>query len=287
MLYVHSFSQIEQQLFRKLSFSESINQIDLSQIHSKEDIVDQSRFMHNKVLLYSFQRLDFYTHIDSFKHECNVVDWLIEYALEKKFDKLILVTYPGAYYNSSNLFLQHKGIIEQKFTNSGIQCTLLNVQAIGDKTHHYNNLHELFFEKLEGQYVIPKKSEFFVYSISINNLVEIISKSVRHRYSGKYDAFDTIIDIKSFLLYYSRVSLVNRVSPVYLYFKSFFGTYPSPTMLELFLLTIVPMYKFRTEKEYHLSLDSIEILTSENIITTNSIRLNEIEPSGYQLHWTN
>ncbi|MBK7763845.1 MAG: hypothetical protein IPI46_10815 [Bacteroidetes bacterium] len=283
MLYVHSFSQIEQQLFRKLSFNEPINQIDLLQIQNKEDLIEQCKFINNTTLLYSFQRLGFYTHIDSFKHECDVVDWLMEYVLENHFEKLILLTYPGAYYNSSNLFLQHKGIIEQKFTQSGIHCTLLNVQAIGDKAHHYNNLHELFFEKTEGHYVIPKKSQFYVYSIAINNLVEIISKSVRHKYSGKYDAFDTVIDIKSFLLYYSRVLMVSRVSPVYLYFKSFFGTYPSPTMLELFLLTMVPMYKFRTEKEFHLMLDAVEITSPEGVYSSNSIHLNHIEPSGYQI----
>lgn len=254
MIFAHSFSRTEQTLFHSLQRTYDLHQLDCTQINSPEDLKEQLRYTQGNTLLYSFQKLDAYSHLDSFSIECERVNWLVDYAIENNFDHMVIFSWPGAYFNSSNLFLQHKGMIEQKFVQSGIRCTLLNVQAIGDRLFRQNNFHELFFDKQQGAYLIPQRSNFFVYSITVENLSALIQSAFQHRKNGKFDAFDTIMDLRSFLMQYSSMQKIQRMAPIYLYFKSFFGNYPSPTMLELFLLTVVPMYKFRTEKEFGIPL---------------------------------
>ncbi|HNF72712.1 MAG TPA: hypothetical protein PLP34_09870, partial [Chitinophagaceae bacterium] len=254
MLFAHSFSATEEFLFKNLTKYTPVVQLDLTQIPDKAGLTDQLRYSNDSLLLYSFQKLEHYTHIDSFRRECEIADYLVEHVIEKEYRKIILLTYPGSYFNSSNLFLQHKGIIEQKFVNTGIPCTLLNIQAIGDAVFHVNNLHELFYDRYHHQYLIPQRSNFFVYSIQLRTLVKLLLKAMNGHYAGRYDVFDTISDLRDYLLRYSKVPKVQRMAPVYLYFKSLLGQYPSLTMLELFLQGTVPMYKFRTEKEFDVPL---------------------------------
>lgn len=254
MLYVNSFSPIEQKLAEKLSLSEAIVQADARLIATNRSLYDMGNFADEKVLLYSFQQLEFYRHIDSFEAENAAVDHLVDFIVENKFEKIVFLSYPGAYFNSNNLFLQFKGYIEQKFISSGIPCTVLTIQAIVDTTSQLNNLHGLFYDTHEHKYIIPQKSSCIVYSVKLTHLVNIISQSVNRNVAGKFDVFDTIYDLKTFLQVYSNVGKVQRIAPLYLYFKSYLGTYASPTMLELFLMSIVPMFKFRTEKEFNLLL---------------------------------
>ncbi len=255
MLYVHSFSPIEQALFSTLSETEELIQMNGLKITESSILASEHPSGSHKTLLYSFQHLAHYRHLDSFREECQAVDILINHILEQEFTKIILITYPGAYFNATNLFLQHKGLLEQKFVNTRIPCTMLSVQAIHEPYLKINNLHSLFYDETAGHYVIPQKSSCITYSIKLDNLSRIIIKSLYGEYVGKYDAFDTVFDLKTFLQSYSSVDQVRRMAPLYLYFKSFFGLYTSPTMMELFLMTIVPMYKFRTEKEFGISLE--------------------------------
>jgi hypothetical protein len=270
MIFAHSFSRTEQTLFHSLQKSCDLYQLDCSQISGPDELKEQLRYTEAKTLLYSFQKLDAYSHLDSFRIECERVSWLVDYVIENDFDQLVILSWPGAYFNSSNLFLQHKGMIEQKFVQSGIRCTLLNVQAIGDRLFRQNNFHELFFDKQQNAYIIPQRSNFFVYSITVENLSALIQSAFRKGKNGKYDAFDTIMDLRSFLGQYSSIQKIQRLAPIYLYYKSFLGSYVSPTMLELFLLTVVPMYKFRTEKELGVTLDDETI--HNQIINAEPIR---------------
>ncbi|MEN9340150.1 MAG: hypothetical protein RIQ62_1462, partial [Bacteroidota bacterium] len=124
MIFAHSFSRTEQTLFHSLQRSYDLHQLDCTQINGPEDLKAQLRYTKGNTLLYSFQKLDAYSHLDSFSIECERVSWLVEYIIEHDFDHVVILSWPGAYFNSSNLFLQHKGIIEQKFVQSGIRCTL-------------------------------------------------------------------------------------------------------------------------------------------------------------------
>ncbi len=274
MLYVHSFSPIEQAIFSTLAQTEDLIQVQALKITDRSILASEKLAGSHNTLLYSFQDLTHYRHIDSFREECAAVDILIDYILEQEFTKIILITYPGAYYNSTNLFLQYKGLLEQKFVHTGISCAILNVQAIHEAHVKTNNLHSLFYDESARCYVIPAKSSCITYSIKLTSLCQIIVKSLHGDYEGKFDAFDTVFDLKSYLLTHSSVNQVRRMTPLYLYCKSFFGLYTSPTMLELFLMTIVPMYKFRIEKEFGITLEQENggISTSYN---RNSINFSE------------
>ncbi len=255
MVYVHSFSPIEQKLAQSLSAIEQLTEFNCHNIHTPESLEHLPAGDTHKTLLYSFQQFEYYRHLETFQHECHIVDLLANYVMAQGYTHIILITYPGAYFNSTNLFLQHKGYIEQKFMHTGIPCTMLNVQAIHEASSNINNLHNLFYDTAEGKYVIPQKSRCIVYSIRLTRLQEIILKSSREHFHGKYDVFDTIYELKTFLMNHSAVERIHRSAPLYLYFKSYLGTYASPTMMELFLMTIVPLYKFRTEKKFGISLD--------------------------------
>ncbi len=255
MLYAHSFSPIEQSIYRRLSLTESISQFDVNAITTKMHVDRLKNFNEYKVLLYSYLQLDYYKHLDTFQLELDRVELLISYIKEVGFDKIILLSYPGAYSNSDNLFLQHKGLIEQMFISSGIQTVTLKVQAIYDTYKDINSFHALFYDKAEHQYCIPKKSNAMIYSVSMKNMVEVILKSIQYSSTTCFDVFDQVSELSVFLSNHSDGIDVNRLAPVYLYVKSYLGQYSSPTMLELFLRPIVPMHNYRTEKELNITLE--------------------------------
>lgn len=262
MLYAHSNSTIEAKISQQLGKRQEIFDIDIRKIKSLEDldliiVPDQQ-----KVLLYSFQQLSYYKHLPTFLEECKAVDILIQYAKSKTIQHVVLITYPGAYFNSGNLFLQHKGLIEQKFVSSGIPCTLLNLQIIVDRETNLSNIHQLFYDTDSAHYLIPKKSNQVVYSIDLLKLVQIIESAILNKNEGKFDVFTRISSLQS-LLSSSNIT-IERISPTYLYFKSFLGTYMTSTMLEVFLLPLVSMQIFRTEKQFGIHLFDEQIDQESN-----------------------
>lgn len=252
MLYVHSQSSIEHKIARQLAHIDSITEFDIFNLKQLDPVELSESQTTDRILLYSFQRLEYFKHIHSFLNECKAVDELIEWAKTKGIQKLILITYPGAYFNSSNLFLQHRGIIEQKFHTSGIDCLMLNVQAIFDEVSGESSYHHLFYDETELQYIIPKKSNQLVYSIDLSKLIDVIESGIFLDITGKYDVFNQVNTLKSFLQLNAKTVL--RMAPLYLYFKSYIGQYLTPAMMELFLLPVIPMYAFRTEKHFDIQL---------------------------------
>lgn len=254
MLYVHSFSAIEQQLCRLLSHNNDLTQMDIHSIYNNENIERLQHFGKHKTLIYSFQQLDHYNHLQSFQYEVNHVKILLANIRKHNFEKVVLLSYPGAYASSDNLFLQHKGIIEQMFVGSEIPCTILRVQGICSPAWHINNFHQLFYNRAAHQYVVPKKSGSIIYSINIKNLAQIIEKSYQGSYDEHYDVFDKVTSLKTFLHHNSQDIKVSSKPSFYLYFQSYLNKYISPTMFELFIRAAVPMYNFRTEKAFDISL---------------------------------
>jgi hypothetical protein len=253
MIYVHTFTAIEQQLCRLLSAEFQLVQADNSQLQQTH-LQRLQRFEQHHTLIYSFQDFAFYKHLDSFQQEVDKVKLLLAHAKQTGCEKLILISYPGAYASSDNLFLQHKGLIEQLFVGSGIPCSILRIQGICSPTWQINNFHDLFFETKAQRYVIPKGSGNVVYSVNIKNLAVIIAKLVHEMKPETFDVFDKISSLKHFLHYNSQQIAVQQSPLLYLYVQSYLGRYVAPTMIELLMRPAVPMYNFRTEKAFSISL---------------------------------
>jgi hypothetical protein len=256
MLYVHSFSLIEQTIFNHLQSKQEVLQLDAQLMVDQKYIVENAIATSTKTIIYSFQQVDYYKYYETFERECVAVDNLIEYALKNGTEKIILLTYPGAYISSDNLFLQHKGIIEKKFHDTKLAVTYLHVQAIANNYQQVHTLHQLFYNAKENSYVIPKKSCIMVYSISIHNLIDIIQEAHLNNHIGHFDVFDKIQHLESFLKINASHVRIQRIPPTYLLVKSYFGNYISPTMMELFLRPTLPMYSYRTEKAFGVELNS-------------------------------
>ncbi|HOZ52034.1 MAG TPA: hypothetical protein PLU17_09265 [Chitinophagaceae bacterium] len=269
MLYVNSYSEIEHKLFDLLSTTGIVTKQNLKSFN--EEIKSAKINIHctEKILLYSFQDLNSYAHLNSFKHEVDSVKKVVEYIKDQSFEKIILISYPGSYSSSANLFLQHKGMIEHIFINTGIPTTILNVQAIGDSKLQINNLKSLFQNTQGNQYILPKFYSNRIYTIQLQYLAEIIHKAKTNKVQGRFDVFDTIMDIGTFLTSYSYIDKVRYWMPLYLYLLSYFERYMSPTMLELFLISDIRMFKFRTEKEFGITLNA-ETNVSSKLITEKS-----------------
>ncbi len=269
MLYVNPYSDIENKLFDLLSTSGIITKENIKNFSDVNNWSNLNIDSTEKILLYSFQDLNSYAHLNSFKHEVDSVKKVVEYIKDQSFEKIILISYPGSYSNSSNLFLQHKGMIEQIFVNTGIPTTILNVQAIGDSKMQINNLKSLFQNTQGNQYILPKFYSNRIYTIQLQYLAEIILKAKTNKVQGRFDVFDTIMDIGTFLTSYSYIDKVRYWMPLYLYLLSYLERYMSPTMLELFLISDIRMFKFRTEKEFGITLNA-ETNVSSKLITKNS-----------------
>lgn len=258
MIYVHSYSPIEKAIANLLSLKEEIAQVDIYDIDIEGKINNAVKHTNSHVLFYSYQKMEDYHHLTSFRKEYDAVKKMIEYCKKTNIDKIIFLTYPGSYCNSDNLFLQHKGLIEQAMVDSKLNIVALKVQGIYNAYTNNNNFHDLFFDQYQSAYIIPRNIKSVIYAVSIYNLVEAIKKAAVYNASNNFDIFDQVSTMYEFLYKYSNQIQVLKLASIYLYFKSFIGKYNSPAMIELFLRPIVPMYNFRTEKELGIKLEQDE-----------------------------
>jgi hypothetical protein len=260
MLYIHSFSSIEQELFQFVKYAKkNVAQLNVSLPFDLDYLERQLYISPSKTLLYSFLDYSKYSYLDSFKSEVKNMELLIAFAKKNQFKNIILLSYPGVYVNSDNLFLQHKAEIENLVAKSEIPFTILSAQSIVSYETKKCSLQTLFYNEAEEQYVIPKKGSQIVYSIAIENLAEIILKVSPTAYNNCYDLMDSVYELKDYLKALSPNTHIDRISALYLNFRSFLGNYLSPTMLDLFLRPPVPMYKNRAEKEFEIELVCQEI----------------------------
>lgn len=284
MLYIHSFGSVEQVLGNLFNLQGNLCQVDARQISSHESLDRIDPFGFDDVLFYSFLNLHEYRFLDTFRHELERVHFIVDYVKRKKFRKLIILTAPGAFDHSDNLYLQHKGLIEQKFQSSGIPCLFLRVQAVTHAFRRIHNLHHLFYERAEGRYLIPQKNDLTIYSIQLDNLHDIVEKAMRDDSYGYYDAFDSISKLPDFLKEHAAHIPITRIAPLYLYFKSYLGNYLSPSILELFLRPVVPMYSYRTAKAFGVKLHQEETTEEETLQLDNPrIHLSPVfQPGGWK-----
>ena len=274
MLYVHSFSAVEQQLFKQLSSTKSLTQIDIMSIENHAFVERILNFGNHRILIYSFQRLEFYQYLNTFQHEIEQIKMLTKRIKQVGIEKIILISSPGAYASSDNLYLQHKGLIEQLFVSTEIPCTILRVQGICSPPLQLNNFHSLFFQATSNQYIIPKKNGNVVYSININHLASIILQACIKTEAQHFDVFDHITSLKNFLHYNSPNIQVRGFPIFYLYFQSYIGKYMPPAMFELFVRSGVPMYNFRTEKVFQVALNA-------NMFETLKLPLNRSKENDF------
>jgi len=281
MLYIHSYSSIEQELFQFVKCAKkNVTQLNGSLLFDLDYLERQLYISPTKTLLYSFLDYSKYSYLDSFKSEVKNMELLIAFAKKNQFKNIILLSYPGVYVNSDNLFLQHKAEIENLVAKSEIPFTILSAQSIVSNKTKKCSLQTLFYNEAEEQYVIPKKFSQIVYSIAIENLAEIILKVSPTAYNNCYDLMDSVYELKDYLKALSPNTHIDRISPLYLNFRSFLGNYLSPTMLDLFLRPTVPMYKSRAEKEFEIELVYPEI----NLIDIKNEIKNPIEISSTEFH---
>ncbi|MBK7689839.1 MAG: hypothetical protein IPK62_07135 [Bacteroidetes bacterium] len=243
----------------------AIKQIDTSTVNGSEFLFQNLDCDQGETVLYSFQKFEQYRHLDSFQAEIKQVEFLCDYIVQKSFKKIVLISYPGAYPFSDNLFLQHKGIIEQLFVATKIPCTILKVQGICNPPLQVNNFHQLFYHYKSAHYIIPYESNNVIYSSNIMNLASIISQAQFMTGGESYDVFDQVFSLKHFLRNNSHQIPIKTRPLLFLYFISMFHKFCAPTMFELFIRPGVPMYNFRTEKVFklHLYSDIFEQLKSE------------------------
>jgi|LakMenE18May11ns_1017448.scaffolds.fasta_scaffold9634683_1 hypothetical protein len=260
MVFYHSKSLIEEQLAQQLK---TRFVVDTQNIFSSTPRQQAEIFANHTTLLYSSLDLSLYNDISSYNTELNCIDEMIG-AIQQKSNirKVILLTYPASYINSENIFLRHKGIIEKKFYDTGLEICYLHVQAVVNPFQKMHNLHRLFYQPDSNDYLVPKDSKSLIYSVNLSNLMEIIIEAETHAHVGHFDVFDEIFDLQTFFKNYSSADL-KRVEPLYLYFKSYMGKYASPSLLKLFLRREARMYSYRTEKEFGVKLNAIKPVVHE------------------------
>lgn len=265
MIYIHSFSTIEQNIHRAISNTGNVVQVDCKNIISVNNLERSQTYHPKDTLIYSFLSIEFFQNIDTFMRELSIVDIIVNFAKSNKYKRLVVITYPGAYLNSDNLYLQYRGLIEKKFMDSGIPASFLCVQGIYHPYMKFHNFHGLFFDKYEGKYIIPQKSNIVIYSVAIDTLSSYIAEACAGKHDGFFDVFDTVQSLPVFLETNSREIKIQRVLPIYLYFKSFIGKSLSVSMLELFLRPTVAMFNYRTERIFGIKLSKKEpSIVSEN-----------------------
>lgn len=253
MIYFHSDSKIEQALANALSVDNYIIPISLSTFDTLRDLElllpDNTNV---QSVLYSFQDLSHYKHIDSFKYEINKVEIILQFLKQKTDFNFILINYPGAYCNSDNLFLQCKGQLETRIIESVSHCTVLKIQGIHTHDPLIHNLHNLLYLPNTNVYQIPSKQSQVIYSVSLHHLHLTINKVKSLRTVVHFDVFDLILDLHEYLHLFSINIPIQKRTSTYLLLKSYLGLLCAPTMLELFMRKSVPMYNGRTERELQI-----------------------------------
>lgn len=256
LYYVHSASPIEKLVSRKLSLLEDLHEIDFRTVARTGQLPEIAT---GSVLVYSFLELAFFKDIRSYNTEYKVVQQLAGLCKEKQLKRLVIITHPGAYFNSANLYFQFRGLIEQAFVQTGSPCTFLNVHAVYDKHRHVNNLESLFSVSSAASLIVPFSRKQILQAVEVQNLCLLMSRAVRDDLNGKFDVFDLIANLPDFLHSFSSIQRVIRLPRVCMFGLSYLGILASPYTLEVFLNTIIPMYKFRTEREFRISLQETKL----------------------------
>lgn len=251
LYYIHSNAKVEKLMSRKLSMIEDLREILIMPVLRSGQTPELTK---GGVLLYSFLELSYFKDIRSFRDEYEMVRQLAKRCVEHRFRRLVILTHPGAYFNSANLYCQFRGLIEQVFMQTGIPCTFLNIQAVYDEHRHSNNLESLLIIPSQRTLLLPTGKRQIVQAVEVHNLCLLISRAVRQDMMGKFDVFDSISSLTTFIQAYSPSRQIIRLPRPILFVCSFFGLCGSPSILEVILAPAVPMYKFRTERDFGLTL---------------------------------
>lgn len=277
MLFVHAHSEIEHELCLHVSYGMKNISVLKSTQEINSQLLENIHFVNPiETIVYSFLDFKKYDYLPSFQKEVNNIKQILSFAKEHDTKHIVLISYPGAYINSDNLFLQHKGMIENLVVQSNIHYTILCVQNVSNYEKGVHAIHSLFYSSLENRFIIPRKRNDGVYCVDVKNLAEIILKISPTAYKNSFDVVDRVMRLHDIMHDNPEQLYVEKIYPVYLHVMSALGTMMSPTMLDLFLRPTVPMFAARAEKEFELSLfqESLQFNTSKE---TNDFM--QVQPS--------
>lgn len=263
MLYIHSHSNIENEVYRQLKTKlHEVSQLNVHHLHDKQ-FIERHQFIHpSEKLFYSFLDYSAYDYLPSFQKEVESVDMILEFAEEHNFKHLIFLTYPGVYYNSGNLFSQHKAIIQQKVAQSGIPYTFLAVNVLSSFEKQQHSLYSLCYNKDAEKFIIPHHRSKVIYNLEVENLVKLLTQPEFRALNKTYELFDSVYSMDEFLHVFSDHIPVSHYPNVVFGLLSYIRDWHTPSMVELLTKPLVTMQRNLVERDFKLSLQPTALVNS-------------------------
>jgi hypothetical protein len=254
MLLMHTHTPIEKLLFHKLNQSTHATQLDLRYLTDETIFKRHLDLYPTKTLIYTSLDFSLYDYLPSFHEELERFKWIITSAKEKGVRQIIFLTYPGVYFNSANLFLQHRAFMQQEIINSGLRYNFLAIQAMADMESQCHSLHSLCYVADEHRYIIPGSKKKMIYAVEVHNVAEVIKRLSVKCTNKTYELFDTIQTLPEFLKLYSEHTTVMKLPYAVFKLVSFVRNWHSPAMAELLLEPVNTMHKTFAERDLGLAL---------------------------------
>lgn len=263
MLYLHAHTPIENELYRQLKTKQNhVSQLNIHHLHDKQ-YLERHHYIHpSDTLMYSFLDYASYDYLPSFQKEVEAVDLILEFAEELGYKHLIFITYPGVYYNSGNLFSQHKAIIQQKVAQSGLGFTFLAINALSCFEKQQHSLYPLCYNSDAEKFIIPFHRSKVIYNLEVENLVRLLSAPNFVAMNKSYEVFDAIYSMNEFLSIFSDHIPVTHYPNFLFSFLSYIRDWHTPSMVELLTKPLVTMQRNLVERDFHISLQPTPLVNS-------------------------
>jgi hypothetical protein len=209
-----------------------------------------------------------YKNIQSLNKELNGVNWLIKGLSNSFVQKIINISYKGGYISSDNLYLQARGLIEKRFSETKISTLQLNTQYILNTPANPTKDDSYFLAQKNKVEIIGNGSQI-VYAIGCYDLVKTIAVGLKNPLFGSYDVFSDVMELETMVKIINNYKqyTISKLPSFIAYIKAYVNEYYSPTQIDLFSRPLIMMYNARVKKDFNLEFQSIfNEVSVENII---------------------
>lgn len=254
MLYLHSATPLENHIYRRMTFSSiSVTEYDLRYMDDEKLFVQHLRMYPTKTILYTFFDLDQIDYLPSVQKKKNQIEWILRCAAENGVENIIYVTYPGAFHDSANIYLQQEGVIQQRIASSSLHYTFLGIHALCDFEHQWHSLHHLYFLDKTKTYDIPLSTRW-VYALYLDDFISIILKLRKGCTNKSYEVFSVVYTLKEFLEWFGGDYAIRKWPNGLFQGYSFLISKKAPCKVDMAWRPLHKLHRKKIEKDLGINL---------------------------------
>lgn len=253
---MHTATPIENTIYRQLAMSSGdVSQLDLRYLDDEKIFTHHLSMYPTKTILYTFFDYDRIDYLLSVQKKKEQMEWILRYAADAGVENIIYVTYPGAFYDSVNIYLQHEGIIQQRIAASTLNYNFLGVHALCDFERQQHSLHKLYFLDREEKYLVPHSFRM-VYALYLDDFMRVVNRLSDECTNKTYEAFSAVYPLTDFLELYGDIHTIRKWPNAAFHMYSYLIAKRTPCVVDLSWRPVHKMHRKKLEKDLGVNLIS-------------------------------